>query len=816
MRAAPVVTPATIWVIRARLDGTNMTVASPLSASAGPLWAVLPWRMNGAPRVTIAVKVCYRLTPAGAVLAEAEPIVMADQFREGSSSLLRPSEMAPFLPGTGVLLVGQACAPGGRPIPSLSVRLALYRGDQPLLDKVLHVVGDRAHSAAAPAPFVRMPIVYERAYGGSGVETNPVGTGQPGPPPNILHPTHPERPAGFGPVARHWAPRRYLHPGPRADAPAPELSGSVDFRYFHAAPLDQQIAPLLGNERIFFENLHPHHPQVTCILPGFRAGAHVVRGGSPVPVDLVADTLWIDAAALTATLIFRGSIALAHGEEPAGLRVETWLSPAPERASVLPQPQASPPAETAPGRKKPMLQGGQLTIDPPAAPRGPVAPFAIAQPGAEDRQSTVPVAGTPWSPESPPVKAPAARHDLRETQAVTGEMAPPDRPQRSSLRETAPDKGPSAAAPLPFSSPEPGVSPAISELSLGPGRTRSVLGTGTLQAPDQPSGAGSVLPFAPLPASSGLYSMTGNAPSASAQPPLTSSIPTSPAVSAPLPLTGSMPSPPAASAPLSLTESMPSLPMAAAPPPLTSSIPSSPAGAGITPAAPAPKGLRDVVIARLEAKESLRDLALAGATLDEIDFGAVSLDRQSLAGASLRGCNLAGANLSQANLSGADLSLAVLSNADLSGADLSRTTLTKARLDGARLDGASLSAASANGASFAGASLVRADMRQARLLACSLERARMDDALAGKVDLSASSLAGASLRGASLRAARLKDVLLTSADVTSADMRDADLSRANVHGAQLSSAKTGGANLRGVVDTPPLQGAFKLGIAGEK
>ena len=90
--------------------------------------------------------------------------------------------------------------PGGRLSPSVAVRLGVYR-ERPLIDKTLHVFGDRSPPGAPPRPFRKIPLAWERAAGG---EDNPAGTSVP----NVIDPADPLRPAGFAPVPRHWAPRR--------------------------------------------------------------------------------------------------------------------------------------------------------------------------------------------------------------------------------------------------------------------------------------------------------------------------------------------------------------------------------------------------------------------------------------------------------------------------------------------------------------------------------------------------------------------------------------------------------------------------------
>jgi hypothetical protein len=182
-----------------------VTVPAPRITALSPVaTAAVLCRQGGALWATVVVKATFQLVHGeSARLIAAEDLVTAD--RPGpTGSLERARETAPHLPGAGVLLSGHACAPGGQPVTSMSVRLGVSR-DRPLVDKVLHVFGSR--SAAAPqsiAPFQRMPIVYERAFGGPGVDENPAGTVGPGGAalPNIVDPRDPRRPAAFGPSRR--------------------------------------------------------------------------------------------------------------------------------------------------------------------------------------------------------------------------------------------------------------------------------------------------------------------------------------------------------------------------------------------------------------------------------------------------------------------------------------------------------------------------------------------------------------------------------------------------------------------------------------
>ena len=63
-------------------------------------------------------------------------------------------------------------------------------------------------------PFDRMPLIYERAYGGVGSDDNPLGVGlgasTAGKLPNLSDPNDPTRVACFGPVPRGFPVRKRL------------------------------------------------------------------------------------------------------------------------------------------------------------------------------------------------------------------------------------------------------------------------------------------------------------------------------------------------------------------------------------------------------------------------------------------------------------------------------------------------------------------------------------------------------------------------------------------------------------------------------
>jgi hypothetical protein len=195
--------------------------STPLPRGAAPTLSLSPLspvataavfcRLGGALWATVVVKATFQLVHGEAArLIQPLDLITADQANANNGSLERARETAPHMPNAGVLLTGHAHAPAGRAVPSMSVRLGISR-EKPVIDKTLHVFGARAAAnASAITPFQKMPLVYERAFGGAGVWENPVGVGGPGSAslPNVVDPRDPRRVAGFGPIAPHWAPRR--------------------------------------------------------------------------------------------------------------------------------------------------------------------------------------------------------------------------------------------------------------------------------------------------------------------------------------------------------------------------------------------------------------------------------------------------------------------------------------------------------------------------------------------------------------------------------------------------------------------------------
>lgn len=208
------------------------------------------------------------------LLAETQlPIALVDEFYGAplTSSIRTPSDVSIGKTGTDILVRGSAWAPDGVPAWQMDVSITVGA-----TSKTVRVFGDRVwegDSTAATigwvAPFLRMPLVWERAYGGtdntergpSAEPRNPVGVGFRAaksltpvvgrPLPNIEDPrsliTSPSDtpvPTGFAPLAAHWVPRR-LHAGTYDEnwqkTRAPYLPDDFDLRFCQLASSDLML-----------------------------------------------------------------------------------------------------------------------------------------------------------------------------------------------------------------------------------------------------------------------------------------------------------------------------------------------------------------------------------------------------------------------------------------------------------------------------------------------------------------------------------------------------------------------------------------------
>ena len=382
-----------------------MTSSSPWITRVAPIGPVgvgsVLWRSRGALQVTIVVKARFAMRDQDeAVLVDPLPLRRRDQHDDDdpTRSLRRAADVVPYREEADVWLTGHACAPLGRSLSVQVVRLGIYCAGDALLDKTLHVVGDRRSYRAAPTPFERMPLVWERAYGGIGFEDNPVGVGadERALVPNVVLPDEPERPAGYGPISRYWWLRRRNVPTAlrqRVEGEVPDVPDGFDWSYFQAAPADQRIRYLQGDEWLVLDGLHPERLRLQTRLPKVAGVARVLPvdpSGEDLgdEVAMVGDCLAIDADTQTCSVTWRGAIPIDSERMlpdmliAGGLRIRgrgvDWLS-----AYRVGQTPAAP---VAPGAGPDALDRSDVTIvstaahlagDEPPPPSDPLAQTTV-------------------------------------------------------------------------------------------------------------------------------------------------------------------------------------------------------------------------------------------------------------------------------------------------------------------------------------------------------------------------------------------------------------------------------------------------------
>ncbi|MGX8009530.1 DUF2169 family type VI secretion system accessory protein [Mesorhizobium sp. ORM8.1] len=291
--------------------------------------------------------------------AQQVPLVMADILTgtPGFSATLWESDFAFRKPRCDVIVNGLAYAPGGR--PAVRVPVGIKVGNW---SKLFEVVGHRewravgpVFTATAPAPFLKLPISYDVAWGGvdrldpedklpASYKYNPMGTGWsrarnqrfiPGLRlPNtqavgeeIRSPFGDYKPMSFGPMGRGW-PGRIEYGGTYDENWMknifPFLPPDFDDRYFQMAPPDQQIDYPHGGEDVQLVNLTPEGrlgfqlPSTALSMTLFKQ-QHRVFDASVLP-----DTLLVDAENRRFSMVWR----ISHRIQRMILEfTECWVGP---------------------------------------------------------------------------------------------------------------------------------------------------------------------------------------------------------------------------------------------------------------------------------------------------------------------------------------------------------------------------------------------------------------------------------------------------------------------------------------------------------
>jgi hypothetical protein len=321
---------------------------------------------DGRDLLAVVVKATYAVVgaasgPGELSLLETQPAVeIAGSYHgdePGTSSPRLEPETAPVKLATDVVLLGHAYPEraGDRQV-DVGMQVGPVR-------KVARVFGDRWWTSIMgfaaktdPAPFHRIPLIYELAYGGwdrrhenpdrHRVEPrNPVGVGfrhgwgsgveEGARLPNVERPGDligdpSDRPApiGFGFVGPHWEPRVRLagtYDAAWEEARRPLLPADFDRRFYNGAPADQVVgAYLRGDEAVRLQNV-TSRGALAFSLPGEAPPQVQVRLHNKTnDLTMHLDTLVIDTAPDTAggdgpeaeahvTLTWRGHVLTPGG-----------------------------------------------------------------------------------------------------------------------------------------------------------------------------------------------------------------------------------------------------------------------------------------------------------------------------------------------------------------------------------------------------------------------------------------------------------------------------------------------------------------------
>jgi hypothetical protein len=296
--------------------------------------------------LVLVIKATYQINATSELQISEEqvPVNFSGEYygEPGKSSFKYEPEVAPLKPATDVALIGHAY-PDRRGATCVDVTLKVAP-----LQKTVRVFGDRYwtknmgfKTITSPRPFDRIPLVYERAFGGWDrtnpdpqkhvVELrNPVGTGyrhkkyghfkKGAKLPNLENPKHPIKsskdtppPACFGFIGPEWEPRRkYIgtYDDKWMKTKMPLLPDDFDRRYYNAAHPDLIAQGYLkGNEPVEIVNASPKG-RLRFNLPGVAppGGKLVMKDGTVHEIHTNLDTVIINTDKDNVLLLWRGNL----------------------------------------------------------------------------------------------------------------------------------------------------------------------------------------------------------------------------------------------------------------------------------------------------------------------------------------------------------------------------------------------------------------------------------------------------------------------------------------------------------------------------
>lgn len=411
----------------------------PISPLSHASVATSAWRAGGQLHLTAVVKATFALAPEGRMTLLAPDPIVHDEVPDPAGLGLRAAgDLAPRLGQTDLLVTGHAEVPPRFSAPELRVWLGMVRDGAVKVDRSLEL--DASVRVGAARAHVH------------------------------IH--------GAGPISREW-PRRSQLLGAidpqRLRGPLLDIPDQLDWGYFQAAPAEQRMELLRGDEWLVLGGIFAGRPRFRTQLPEARGVARVYRRGlapprAGEPIELVADTLQVDVDRRCASILWRGdtlvdeaelgALHVVAGVDLAG-RAVVWADPFPPEAAkpivaAAPRPVPVRPAPPAPAPEENPLEGTFMLPD-DALLRLAAEPATPFQKGAENK----PVV-------SEHVETPPRENRVAEEIPVQIAPAPPPPPELNPLAGTfqLPDDAAlvlGAASATPFGAPR---GPAAGEPSI--------------------------------------------------------------------------------------------------------------------------------------------------------------------------------------------------------------------------------------------------------------------------------------------------------------------------------------------------------------
>ncbi|AJE02295.1 DUF2169 family type VI secretion system accessory protein [Geobacter pickeringii] len=316
-----------------------MDLLNPTPFTAAPLFLT---DRHGAETLLVIVKGTWQINRDGTltVAEEQVPLRFEPEYSgdPASSSLIHDTDAVLEKPGTDCILLGHAWAPK---VGAGSVDVTFGVGP---VRKTVRVFGERIWmkclgrvTMSKPAPFESIPLVWERAFGGSDTSCrdpkehefcleNPVGQGLLArttrreidgfrlpnleePADLIKKPDDRPRPAGFGPIPPHWHPRagyagtcddewrKYVSPLPPDD---------IDPSFYSVVP-PGLASPrhLSGSEQVLVQNAS-RGGRLLFALPGVVPNVSVTVGAVAHELEMRLDTVIVEPDPERLVLVWRG------------------------------------------------------------------------------------------------------------------------------------------------------------------------------------------------------------------------------------------------------------------------------------------------------------------------------------------------------------------------------------------------------------------------------------------------------------------------------------------------------------------------------